>query len=250
MANNVTQGITGGLTGMLPKVSGQQLLNWVMMGLVLIIALGIIGYVAWYFMKKKKYSEFIVRIVEEDSHGNIHETDDRAGIFLDKRTGFRLFFLEKAKKGLNPNKVPYITRKVMKGLLIKKPVIEKIVQLRRIGVSNYTFIHPKLDTEGLSFTQGEEDMNWGAQELEKIRRTFGKENIWSKLAPYIMFIVTIMIIMIILISLFNKFEILKEVSRSMLEITKQQQIITELLHNTTQSPAINQGMPIIVPGGG
>ena len=90
--------ITQGLSGMIPKVSVTQILNWVMIGLVVIIAVAIIGYTIWYLMKRKKYSEFIVRILEEDSHGNIHETGDRAGIFLDKHTGFKLFFLEKAGK--------------------------------------------------------------------------------------------------------------------------------------------------------
>ena len=245
MATNITEG----LAGMIPQVSGQQVLSWVTIGLILILSASILGYLAWYFLKRKKYSEYVVRILEEDSHGNIHESYDRAGIFLDKHTGFRLFFLEKAKKGLNPNKVPYISAKVMKGLIIKKPVLVKIVQLRKTGVSNYVFIHPTLDQEGAKFTQGEEDMNWGAQELEKIRRTFGKDNIWSKLAPYIMFIVTIMIIMIILISFFNKFGVLEQVSRDMLAISENQLRISDLLLNATRSPTVNPGMPIIVPGG-
>lgn len=237
------------VTGMIPQVSGAQILSTILYGLIVILAVGMLAFLTWHLLHKNKYSEFYCRILEEDSSGNVHESYDRAGIFLDKSTGFRLFFLEKAKKGLNPNKVPYISAKVKKGLIFKKMVLIKIVTLRKIGVSNYVFVHPKLSAEGIQFTQGEEDMNWGAQELEKIRRTFGKESLWSKLAPYIMFIITIVVVMIILISLFNKFTLLKEVSDNMLKISENQERIAGIMLNTTTSPNMNPGMPIIVPGG-
>ena len=232
-----------GLTGMLPKVSTAGILNGILITIVVILVLGLIAFIFWKRYKKKKYGQYNIVIWEKDTTGNSHESYDRAGVFLDRKTGFKLLFLEKLKIGLNPNNVPYVTSKDKKGRLIKT------VYLRKIGVSNYVYCRVKIAEDGMVFTVGEEDANWLEQEMEKIRRTFGKSNWLEKFAPYIMFIVTVLIVMIILISLFNKFTILKEVSENLASITENQLKITDLMYNITQTNTLNPNMPIIVPGG-
>ncbi len=97
-----------GLGSFMPKISGTQLLNGLMYFMIAVIIIGLIGFFTWYFMHRKKYSQYRVEIFDKDTNGNVYKTYDRGGIFLDKKTGYRLFFLEKAKWGGNPNNVPYI----------------------------------------------------------------------------------------------------------------------------------------------
>lgn len=235
--------LTNGVTGMLPNVQATEIITWIMWACIGFIICGLLGWWVWKIMQKRKFGEFKVVIWEADSTGNTHESYDRAGIFLDKKTGFKLLFLEKMKKGLNPNKVPFVPSKDRKGRLIKT------VYMRKIGVSNYVFCHVKIDDKGVAFSVGEEDVNWAAQDIEKIRRTFNKEGWLTKLAPYLMFIVTIMIVMIILISLFNKFTVLESIGKNMAAISEQQLQITQSLESMTNRTIENNvNIPVITPG--
>jgi hypothetical protein len=231
-----------GLTGLVPKVNTTALLQGIMVFLIIVIALGCVGYYLWYTFKKKKYNQYRIIIWEKDSTGNTQEDYDRAGVFLDKKTGFKLLFLEKRKIGLNPNNIPYVTAKDKKGKLVKT------VYLRKIGISNYVFCHVKLAEDGMMFTVGEEDANWLEQEMEKIRRTFGTESMWSKIAPYLMFVISMMLLMIVLISLFNKFGVIKDASDNMVKVSEKQLEITGLLFNMSKNPNLNSAVPIIVSG--
>jgi hypothetical protein len=237
--------LTNGITGMLPKVSSASLINGLMIFCIGLIILGILGYIAVWFFRKRKYKEYRIVIWEKDSTGNTHEFYDRGGVFVDKKTGFKLLFLERLKKGLNPNNVPFVSSKDKKGRLVKT------VYLRKIGVSNYVFCHVKISDTGVAFTVGEEDVNWAAQDIERVRRSFLKEGFLSKFAPYIMFIVTILIVMIILISLFNKMGVVQEASENLLKVAELNHMTTELLFNlTNRTDQFQQTIPVIVSGGG
>jgi len=234
--------ITNGVAGLVPKVSGADIIYWVMIALIMIMAAGIGGYFIFWYMKKKKYGQYIIRILDKDSNGKSYEWGDRGGVFLNKATGFKLLFLEKAKVGLNPNKIPYISRVDAKGKVIK------IVTVRRIGVNNYVFVDIDIGEE-VEYTVGEEDLNNAHQEMTKIRRSYSKENWLSKLAPYLMFIITIIIVMIILISLFNKFTVMETIAKNLAITAETQSRTADIMLNLTKSNVMNQGLPIIVPGG-
>jgi hypothetical protein len=232
--------LSNGVMGIVPDVNAGQVLNGVLIFCSIIIGIALIGWFLYYWFKKKKYNEFKIVIWEKDSTGNTHEFYDRGGIFVDKKTGYKLLFLEKLQKGLNPNKVPFVSSKDKKGRLVKT------VYLRRTGVSNYVFCHVKLDDTGVAFTVGEEDVNWAAQDIQRVRASFLKEGFLQKFAPYIMFIVTILIVMIILISLFNKMEVIETASTNMLKITELQLQITDKMVNLTNSTNnFQQTIPII-----
>ena len=229
------------LSSMIPKVSTGDVLQWTLITITIILGLVLLGVITYKYIQKKKYGQYRIIIIEKDSTGNTHEYYDRAGIFTNKKTGLKLLFLEKMKKGLNPNNVPYVTSKDKKGRLIKT------VYLVRTGVSNFKYCHIKVEDGILNFTVGEEDVNWAAQEIENIRRTFNKDSWLNKFAPYILFIVTILIVMIVLISLFNKMSVIKEASNNLVTISEKQLEITTLLYNITTSPTLNNNIPIIVP---
>lgn len=229
------------ITNIVPKVNTSAVLNTVLVLAAVLLAIGIIGYIVWYQMREKKYKQYVVRVLDKDSNGKAYEWPDKAGVFLDKSTGYRLLFLRKAKVGMNPNKIPYISRLDNKGRIIK------IVTVRRIGVNNYVFVDINIG-EATKFTVGEEDLNNAHQEMTKIRRSYNKDNWLSKLAPYIMFIITILIVMIILISLFNKMGVIDDASKNLLAVAEQNQVTTSLLYNLTTKTEATQ-VPIIRPTG-
>ena len=232
--------MTGGVAGMLPKVSATGLMNGVMIFCAVVIVLAIIGWFVIYWFKKRKYNEYRVVIWEKDTTGNTHESYAKAGVFVDKATRLKLLFIDGIKKGMNPNSVPFVSARNKKGKLIKT------IYLRKTGVSNYVFCHVKLNEEGVMFTVGEEDVNWAAQDIERVRRSFLKEGLLQKFAPYIMFIVTILIVMIILISLFNKMGVISEASANMVLVSEKQLEITQLLQNlTNQTNKFQQTIPVI-----
>ena len=225
-------------SSLIPKVSMAGVLNWVFIGLMIVLAIFGVWFVWWYTNKKKKYGQYRIEILDKDSNGNVYKTYDNAGVFLNKQTDMRLLWIEKAKIGMNPNNIPYISTISKKGKIIKT------VTLRKIGVNNYVYVTMVLG-EKVLMTMGEEDINNSASEMRKVRQLTNKENWMTKLAPYILFILTILAVMIVLISLFNKFEVLKQVSANMETITEKQFEITDLLRNMT---VINQQAPIITGG--
>jgi len=225
------------ITDYIPKITTPQILNFLFWGLTTIIILAIIGLITWYFMKHRRYKEYRIEILDKDSNDNVYKIYDRGGVFIDRKTKMRLLWLEKAKVGMNPNNIPYISHKTKKGKIIKT------VYLRKIGVNNYVFINVKLG-EKVEMTCGEEDLNNAQSELIKIKRVTSKESLLNKLLPYVVWAITIIVIMIILVSLFNKFTILEKVMDTQLVITEKQLEITQLLYNTTTSPK----PPIIIGG--
>ena len=231
------------ITNTLPSMSAASIMSGIFWFITAILIGLILGLGIWWFFKKRKYNEYKVEIFDKDSNGNVYKEYDRAGIFLDNKTGFKLLFLERKKVGLNPNKIPYISHKDNKGRLIKT------IYLRRIGVNNYVFIDMKLG-EATKFTVGEEDLNNAHQEMVKIRRTYNKESWLQKYAPYLIFIITIMIIMIILISFFNKFTVLEKVSDNLIKVAESQEKAAAIMLNMTNSGILrNPSDPIIVPSG-
>lgn len=223
---------SNGLMGILPKISSEQLLSWSLWGGITILAISLIGFLAWYFIKRKKYSEFRVEILERDINGNVHKIKDRAGIFKNKE-GIKLFWLERAKIGMNPNKIPYISDQIIKGVFKKHKEFIKTVYMRKTSEGKYVFIELRL-SDKVEFTLCEEDLNNVNAEMAKIRRSYSKPSLLDKILAPMIFVITIVIIMVILISLVNKFTILESISENLKGISEQQLTITERQLNITQ----------------
>lgn len=237
--------LSNGIGGMMPNVSAVGVLNTIMYVMIGIIVVGIVALITWQQMVKKKYGMYRVEVLDKDKNGNVYKTYDSAGIFLDKKTGNRLNFLRKAKVGLDPNNVPYITA------VDKKGRMQKIVTVRRIGVNNYIYVSMTLG-ETVEVTIGEEDLNNAAQEMNKIRKTYDKKSWLDQYLAPILFIVSILIIGIVLISLFNKFGVIQEASNNMVTVSEKQLQITQLLFNLTNSTQqlSNQAVATIIRPGG
>lgn len=228
------------LSGLIPQLSATQIINTIFYIILGILFIGGLGFGLWYMLYKRKYSQFRIEIFDKDSNGKTYKTYDRGGVFLKKDTGFRLLFLERAKVGLNPNNIPYVSTLDRKGRVIKT------VYLQRIGVNNYRFINFEIG-ENPQISVGEEDLNNAHQEMVKIRRSFNKESWLSKLAPYMLFIISILVTMIVLISLFNKMEVIKDAAKSLDDASDKQLKVAEYYYNSTGGYPRNS--QIIVGGG-
>jgi hypothetical protein len=185
--------------GMLNTGSGLLSFAIILMAVLFLgglVALGIYFYSQW-----KKYQEFKCIIWERDGFGQIRETYDMAGIFVDNKTHNKRFFLKKAKVGLQPDDVPYIPTAGNK----------KEVYLLRTGLKNFQFIKPVIDRENFKFSVTEEDVNWAINSYERQKKLFDS-NLLMQLLPYIMLAFVSIIILILFIYFFKNFGVLKEVA--------------------------------------
>lgn len=211
MAESVIAGIN--LSG-----AGEGIMNFaLLMAGILILVVFIVGIFLW-MRQKKKYAEYKIIIKQLDNNGNVIETWDDGGVFVDKVTQHKRLWLKKGKVGLNCNNVPYTIA------ITPKRKVLKMVYLLRTGEKNYKFIHEKIDTDTIQYTVGEEDVNWAVTEYEKVKQMTGKNNFLEKYAPYIMFIVSILLFFILVIFILNKTEkilpVLAEVSKNLADAAR------------------------------
>ena len=177
---------------------------------IFILVIGVLFFVGlalvtWYTLDRyKKYSQFKCIIWGRDGFGQITETVDAAGIFVDKKTINKRFFLRKANVGLDPDNVPYI-------ICGKR----KIVYLLKTGLKNFRYIKPVVG-ESFNLSVGEEDVNWAVNSYERQKKTFGT-NLLLQYLPFISLGFVSIIILIMFIYFFKQFPVLKETAVALKE---------------------------------
>ena len=152
--------------------------------------------------RRKQYNQFKCIIWGRDAFGQLTETTDKAGIFVDTKTKNKRFFLKKAHVGLNPDNVPYIQSGKV-----------KIVYLLRTGLKNFQFIRP-LIADNFSIDVGEEDVNWAVNAYERQKKVFGSSMLLQYM-PFIVLAFVSIIVLVIFMNLFKKFDVLGEIAASM-----------------------------------
>ena len=175
--------------------AANNMLTVAMMALILLFVIGLIGGGMYIYFWWKKYQQYNCIIFKEGKFIG----KDEAGIFVDRKTKNKRFFLRKNKVGLNPNNVPYFVGD--KG--------KKTVFLQQVGLKNFRYIDISL--EPLNFEVGEEDVNWAIQDFELAKTTFA-DSLIMKLMPYISLILVSIIIVIIFMYFFKEFSTLKDVA--------------------------------------
>jgi len=193
----------------LETISGTGVNLMVIAVVVVFILFIIIGAVWFYITKVKKFKEFKVIIWEKDGFGQLTEKYDQAGIFVDRATGNKLLFLRRANVGLTPDNIPFLPTRG------KQPVI----YLLQTGLKNFRYLKPVVDDGLLTFTVGEEDVNWAVNSYERQKKMFSQ----SWLAEYLPFMIlafVCMVILILFVYLFKQFPLIKEMMVEMKEIAK------------------------------
>lgn len=173
--------------------------------IISVIFIGAMAFAAWYFAdKKKRYGQFKCIIWGRDGFGQTTETTDSAGIFVDRKTQNKRFFLKKANVGLDPDNVPYI----ISGKT-------KVVYLLKTGLKNFRYIKPKVGEE-FELEVGEEDVNWAVNSYERQKKTFG-QNLLLQYLPFISLGFVSIVILIMFIYFFKQFPVLKETALALKE---------------------------------
>lgn len=173
--------------------------------LILIIG-GLLVLGVWLFIKWKKYSQFKCVIWGRDAFGNIRQTVDDAGIFVDSKTKNKRFFLRKANVGLEPDDIPVVGKKT--------------VYLLRTGLKNFRFIKPSFDDGVFGINVSEEDVNWAVNAYERQKRLFN-QNILMQYLPFMLLGFVSIVILIIFIYFFKNFDVLKDVALELKEASVQ-----------------------------
>lgn len=184
--------------------------------LTTVLTFGVMFYLRW-----RKFNEYICIIWHKDAFGQLVQTIDKAGIFVDKATQNKRLFLQKGKVGLNPDIMPYIPSR-------KK----KFIYLKKDGLKNYRFIKPVIEDK-VKLEVGEEDVNWALNDYEKVKRTFEKRNRLKEVAPYAMFGLVVVAFLAIAIFILRRFDVLAEVSSNLSDAAN---AIAQAQQNTTVIP--------------
>jgi len=160
-------------------------------------------------LKWKKYKQFDCRIWEKDGFGQWRETTDGAGIFVDKKTQNKRFFLRKNNVGLEPDNVPYIPAGG-----------RKVVYLLCTGLKNFRFIKINVGNPNITLDVGEEDVNWAINAYERQKKIFNRD-LFMQYLPFAILAFVCVIILIIFIYFFKNFDVLKDVAVALKEAAKE-----------------------------
>jgi len=180
-------------------------LSWVIM-IVAIIVFGTIATVATIFvLKQLKFKYKVVWFGIDNKTGGT----DKGGIFVDRKTKNKRFFLKRAKVGLNPDNVPF--------KFIGKTMY---VWLYRTGLKNFQYLDLNITPNpGATITVGEEDVNWAVNAYERQKKMFST-SLLMQLMPFIMLAFVSIIILVIFIYFFKEFSTLKDMAVAMGEAAK------------------------------
>lgn len=181
---------------------GNMALNVGIMIAVGFVCITIIGVIAWLLLQKKKFEGYKVIIYSQDGFGQIIQRNDTGGIFIDKKTNNKRFFIKKADVGLEADNFPYTMGS--KG--------EKTVYLLQTGLKNFRFIKINIDVPQVELKVGEEDVNWALNEFDKAIKMFDSKDKMLQYLPYIAIAITSIFILVLFIYFFKSFPQLVEMS--------------------------------------
>lgn len=175
--------------------AGSMAANVFLMVLIVIFVGGGVAGGIWLYFYWKKYNQFICRIWEKDGFGNIIETRDQAGIFVDRKTKNKRLFLRKMKVGLEPDNIPAVP--TTKG--------NKVIYLMRVGLKNFRFLKPDIDVDNVDFSVTEEDVNWAVNEYDRVKKTFNQNIFTQYILPFMFYGLIVVFILGLFVVLFKDF---------------------------------------------
>lgn len=187
---------------------GGKIINIVGMIAALIFVLAIFAVIVIVFLRSRKYAEYKCVIWERDGTGNINESYDTAGVFVDKATNNKRLYMRKANVGLTADNVPYVPTK--KG---------KVVYLLRTGLKNFHYIRPNIVNPSITLSVGEEDVNWAINSYDRQKKLFN-QSLLLQYMPFIILGFTVMVILIMIIYIVKNFSTLADVAIAFQEAAK------------------------------
>lgn len=165
-------------------------------GVVIIIAVKV-------FLDWKKYNTICI-IFKRQTGGVPIMSKDMGGVYVEKKTNNKRFFLKHNDVGLNPDDIPYIMNS--KG--------QKIVFLLQTGLKNFRYLNINIPkTWEFMIEVGEEDLNWALNAYERHKHIFGKTLI-DKLLPYIGMAIVTVFVLALFAMIMRDFGVLRDVAEA------------------------------------
>lgn len=180
-------------------------LNFAIVLLSIVIGGGLIAGSIWLLFRWRKYKQFKVIVWEKDGFGQLSESYDEGGIFVDSKTQNKRLFLKKANVGLDADSIPFLPNKVGG---------KSVVYLFRNGLKNFHYIRPNIDNSKINLSVGEEDVNWAINAYERQKKMFN-QNMFLQYLPFIALAFVSIIILIMFIYFFKDFKTLAETAQAM-----------------------------------
>jgi hypothetical protein len=174
----------------------------------------------WFYLRSRRYGEYKCIIFEKDGFGQTSYSTDSAGIYIDKKTNNKRFYMKKNQVGLSPDNIPYVQQGKT-----------KLVFMQRVGLKNFKLIKINMEFNP-DFQVGEEDVNWAVNSFDKYKKMYVTSPL-MQFMPYIMIAFTTIIILVIFIYFFKSFDTLKEV---MMQGKEMMQYIAQAKAGTTVIP--------------
>lgn len=191
------------ITGLISGIA-MGTLNTAITVIIVVLGAGILVAIYLYMQNQKKYDQFDCIIFFRDAFGVMQQTTDKAGIFIDKITGNKRFWLKAFNVGLSPDNVKYV---YCNG--------RKKVYLFKKGLKNFSFLKINVANENqIKLEATEEDVNWAINEYQKCKSLDNKAN-WQQWLPYISLAITAIVILMLFVWFFKQFPILKEVAEAL-----------------------------------
>lgn len=154
----------------------------------------------------KRYNTIVI-IFKRQTGGVPLMSRDMGGVYIDRKTNNKRFFLKQNNVGLNPDNIPYIMN--AKG--------QKVVFLLQSGLKNFRYININLPQEwSFMIEVGEEDLNWALNAYEKQKNIFGK-SLLDKLLPYISIAIITVFVLALFAMILRDFGTLKDVAEAFKE---------------------------------
>lgn len=183
---------------------GGGALNGTVVIVFIVVVVGLIGVVFLISQQRKRYKEYTCIVWFRDGFGQMQQTIDHAGVFIDKKTNNKRLFMQKANVGLSPDEIPFLPG--VNG--------QRYVYLYRKGLKNFFFIRPDVRLDGMTLKVGEEDVNWAVNSYERAKKLFSASTLMQYL-PFIALAFVSIIILIMFIYFFKDFKVLGEMAKSL-----------------------------------
>lgn len=183
---------------------GSGALNLFVIIFVILFIGGLMATAIVFYLKQKRFKEFKCIIIDKYKRVSF----DQAGIFVDKKTNNKRFYMKKAFVGLDPNNVPYFVE-----------AGQKYVIMFKTGLKNFHFINININPN-FELIVEEEDVNWAINAYERQKKLFQNSMLLQYL-PFILLAFVSLIILILFIYLFKQVEHIKEFMEVAREIAVQ-----------------------------
>jgi len=209
-----------------------SILQYLAYGLGIVFILGVIGGV-WLWLRKEFMYQYKVTVVDLTSTGAFRLLPDKGGVFVDRKTKRKMFWLKKEKGGLSPDHIPFIISGKSKAVFVLKrgtksfsyiipTVVErfitKVVPVLNAGQPVFKdgvqlFEDKQIKENFLDFNVGDEDINWAINTYDKNKIMF-TQTTFMQLLPFIALAFVGIVICIIFIYFFKKLDVLADMANS------------------------------------